>query len=341
VAAPHESLLRTAAIVAALRRERRLAVRERLARTELPLEGAVVADTSRWLAALSARGIHSLHEDERRFPETLRQIPDSPLILYGRGDLDILSRRCVAIVGSRRASPNGMHMARSCAEALASQGIVVVSGLATGIDSAAHEGALIAGGRTVAVLGSGLDHVYPAHNRGLADSILERRGALVSEQEPQTPPHKRFFPERNRIISGLSEAVLVVEASLRSGSLITARLALEQGRDVFAVPGSVFAINSQGCHRLIREGAALIDSVESLMDELGIDGGKNGSTAPAVPPHQPLLRCVPDDEPLSAEGVAARMDRSLEETLLMLTELELLGFVTQRDGGYIRAPRVP
>lgn len=336
-----ERTLRKAAIVAALRQERRPAVREKLRHAALPEGGTVVADTARWLVGLSVRGIQHVDPTEACFPEALRQIPDAPLGIYGRGDLGALSGRCVAIVGSRRASANGLLMARTCAQTLASLGIVVVSGLAAGIDSAAHEGALAGGGQTVAVLGSGLDQIYPVHNRRLADEILKHRGALISEYEPQTTAHKRYFPERNRIISGLSEAVLVVEASLHSGSLITARMALEQGRDVFAVPGSVFSNNSQGCHRLIRDGAALIDSIETLKQELSIEDHEVGGAAGHRRREDSILRRIPDDEALSLDELAARLERPFEEALLILTELELLGFVTQQDGGYIRAPRVP
>ena len=193
-----------------------------------------------------------------------------------------------------------------------------------------------------AVLGSGLDRIYPAHNQGLATSILEHHGVLLSELEPDSPPHKRHFPERNRIISGLCDAVLVVGASLRSGSLITARMALEQGRDVFAVPGAVFSPSSQGCHRLIREGAALIDSIDTLVQELGLDAQREerreGGTEMPDSLHQSLLAKMPGNDALSPEHLATIFERSVEETLLILIELELRGFVVTRDGGYIRVP---
>ena len=200
-------------------------------------------------------------------PPRLLAIPDHPAVLFLRGDSGVLAAPQVAIVGSRRATPAGARIARRLAGELAAHGLVVTSGLAQGVDAEAHRGALEAGGRTVAVLGSSLDRVYPAAHRSLAERIAGQ-GALVSEFPFGTPPVPWNFPWRNRIISGLSLGVVVVEAAARSGSLVTARLAGDQGREVFAVPGSILNPLSSGCHRLLRDGAKLVERVEDVLEEL-------------------------------------------------------------------------
>lgn len=212
---------------------------------------------------------------DRDYPPLLRQISDAPLLLYVRGDLQLLSQPQVAIVGSRNASKAGRLIASDFAEYLADVGLVVTSGLASGIDKAAHEGALKAlgaeanqsSGTTIAVVATGLDRVYPATNRDLARQIAES-GAMISEYPLGTKPLAYHFPQRNRIISGLSLGTLVVEAALKSGSLITARTALEQDREVFAVPGSIHNPQVKGCHQLIRQGAKLVESGEDILEEL-------------------------------------------------------------------------
>ena len=202
------------------------------------------------------------------YPALLREIVDPPIVLWLVGAAACLSEPAVAIVGSRRATPAGIAVARRIGRGLAEAGLVVVSGLARGIDGAAHQGALDAGGRTVAILGCGADVVYPPEHASLAKRVAEA-GALVSEFPPCTPPLPRHFPLRNRIISGLSRAVVVIEASDRSGSLITARAALDQGRDVLAVPGNVASGRYSGCHALIKDGAPLVETVEDVLNELG------------------------------------------------------------------------
>lgn len=212
---------------------------------------------------------------DRDYPPLLRQISDAPLLLYVRGDIQLLSQPQVAIVGSRNASKTGRLIASDFAEYLADVGLVVTSGLASGIDKAAHEGALKAlgaeanqfSGTTIAVVATGLDRVYPATNRDLARQIAES-GAMISEYPLGTKPLAYHFPQRNRIISGLSLGTLVVEAALKSGSLITARTALEQDREVFAVPGSIHNPQVKGCHQLIRQGAKLVESGEDILEEL-------------------------------------------------------------------------
>ena len=203
------------------------------------------------------------------YPTLLKEIDSFPLLLYVKGQPEILSKFLFAIVGSRLASEYGMRLARSYAQQLSSLGINIVSGLAKGIDTAAHQGA-IESGETIAVLGNGLLNIYPRQNQQLAESIVER-GALVSEFPLQTVPLRDNFPRRNRIVSGLSKGVLVVEAKARSGALITARLAVEQNRDVFATPGNINSFLSEGPHKLIKEGAKLVDRLEDILEELNYE----------------------------------------------------------------------
>ncbi|MHB8744379.1 MAG: DNA-processing protein DprA [Sulfuricaulis sp.] len=202
------------------------------------------------------------------YPSLLREIPDPPAMLYVLGDRCLLARPQLAIVGSRNPTPMGRDNARAFAANLAGAGLVITSGLALGVDGAAHRGALEAGGKTIALAGTGLDRVYPSAHRDLAHDI-SRHGALVSEFPLATPPRPENFPRRNRLISGLSLGTLVVEAALQSGSLITARLASEQGREVFAIPGSIHSPQSRGCHALIRQGAKLVETAQDVLEELG------------------------------------------------------------------------
>ena len=218
-----------------------------------------------------------------RYPARLAAISSPPPVLYCRGDPGVLDCLQIAIVGARAATRGGRTRALGLAGELAACGLVVTSGLARGIDSAAHRGALDAGGRSVAVIATGPDRIYPRSNAGLARELVEA-GAVVTERAPGTPPLPGNFPRRNRLISGLSVGVLVVEASLRSGSLITARLAADEGREVFAVPGSVDSALSRGCHALIRDGAKLVESVDDVLDEIVHPGGL---ALPRVVPHPP------------------------------------------------------
>lgn len=219
---------------------------------------------------LKAKNIKCLLYPEENFPKLLKEIPDPPPVLYYTGDFQTEDQWAVAVVGSRSATPGGLDLARELAEGLAAQGITVVSGLARGIDTAAHRGALAArGGRTIAVLGSGLDRMYPRENERLAGEI-NRRGTVCSEFPPGTEPLPGNFPVRNRIISGLSLGVVVVEAAADSGSLITAELALEQGREVFAVPGPVTRKANEGSNRLLKQGAALVEGVADIVSALNL-----------------------------------------------------------------------
>jgi DNA processing protein len=273
------------------------------------------------------------------FPPLLRHIPDPPMALYVTGSWEVLSRRAVAVVGARRCTRPGAAMAHSLGCDLARAGVVVVSGLARGIDAAAHRGALSAG-VTVAVLGGGLARIYPASHRGLAAEILRTGGAMVSELPPHEGPRKHHFPERNRLISGLSLGVVVVEAGERSGSLITARLALEQGREVLAVPGSVTNPVARGCHRLLRDGAALVECTADVLNAVGVapPGPDRGSAvAPTSRELAQVLAAIaadvtPFDAVVAASGLGA------EACAAHLVTLELHGFVEQTPGGYIRRP---
>lgn len=216
------------------------------------------------------RWILTLHDE--LYPPLLKEIPDPPPLLYLQGNPDLLSRWQLAMVGSRNPTAPGRQTAQDFASYLAAGGLTITSGLATGIDAAAHQGALKVDGQTIAVVGTGLDRVYPAKHRGLAHEIANT-GLLVSEFPLGTPPKAENFPRRNRIISGLSLGTLIIEAALKSGSLITARMAMEQGREVFAIPGSIHNPLARGCHQLIREGAKLVETAEHIVEELGALAG--------------------------------------------------------------------
>ena len=225
-------------------------------------------DVEAELSLCREHGIGVLGEEDEAYPQMLREIPDPPGILFLKGEFQPGDALAIAIVGTRHATQYGLRQAERLGGALARAGLTVVSGLARGIDAAAHRGALAAGGRTIAVLGSGLLNVYPPEHKELAEEVAAC-GALISEAAPQAAPRAGCFPQRNRIISGLSLGSVIVEAGDRSGALITARLAMEQGREVFAVPGRVDSRTARGCHRLIRDGAKLVESVDDILEELG------------------------------------------------------------------------
>jgi DNA processing protein len=273
------------------------------------------------------------------YPALLREIPDPPLALHLRGDRTLLARAAIAVVGSRRASPYGINVARELSRRLASDAaLVIVSGLARGVDTAAHQAALDAGGTTIAVLGTGIDVVYPRSNRRLFDRIATE-GLIVSEFPPGTPPLALNFPMRNRVISGLCTGTLIVEATSRSGSLITARMAAEQGREVFAVPGSIFSEGSEGTHRLIQYGAKLVHDVGDIVCEL--PGMTDVKTKPVVPVLAPELREVfavlSRDEGTHVDVAATRLGRSVAAIAEALLRLELDGWVEALPGSrYVR-----
>lgn len=281
---------------------------------------------------------HLLMWDDPSYPALLAELPDAPPLLFVEGDVSLLERPQLAMVGSRRASRAGLDNALSFARSLARAGFVITSGLALGIDGAAHQGALDVDGHTIAVLGTGLQRLYPARHVGLAGRVVEGGGALVSELPLDCPPQASNFPRRNRIISGLSLGVLVVEASPSSGSLITARLAAEQGREVYAIPGSIHHPGARGCHQLIRQGAALVEGVEDILQALR--GWQQ------VVPHATLDTAAPEPEkhellvqlhaaPMSSEALASALDRPLAQVLAELTELEIEGRVACEHGQWI------
>ncbi|MGD8587471.1 MAG: DNA-processing protein DprA [Chromatiales bacterium] len=277
------------------------------------------------------------------YPPLLAQIPDPPPLLFVQGQLELLQRPQLAIVGSRNPTPSGIANAKDFSAYLAGAGLTITSGLAVGIDGAAHQGALNRG-TSIAVTGTGLDRVYPANHRNLAHELAEQ-GALVSEYPPGTPPKAENFPRRNRIISGLSVGVLVVEATLHSGSLITARLALEQGREVFAIPGSIHNPQARGCHRLIREGAKLVESAQDIFDELGALFGSllelpkesgqlpSPATVGLDPEYTQLIEAMGFD-PISVDELIVRTGLTPEAVSSMLLLLELDGYVSSAPGGY-------
>lgn len=296
----------------------------------------------------SEAGTSVLGVFDAQFPEVLKVIPDPPLLLFYRGNLQILSHPSVAIVGARRATQQGKSTALLFAHDLARRGFVIASGLAYGIDAAAHTGALEAGGDTIAVLGSGLNNIYPKNHLSLARSIVRHGGLILSEYPLSQAPLPYQFPERNRIISGLCNGVVVVEAGLKSGSLITARLALEQGRDVFAVPGPVTSMVSQGCHRLIRDGAELITSVDQVVETLGLPEA-NGPMPDLKPETQSETKVVLRSEQQYLLSLIQGYRVTLDELIVLtnwssaklsqeLVQMELAGIVHAGMDGYIASP---
>lgn len=298
-----------------------------------------------WLEAPSN---HLLFADSPHYPDTLHAIGDYPAVLCVQGNIHLLCSPQLAVVGSRHHSLYGERWGRYFGETLAAQGITITSGLALGIDGIAHRSALQVGGRTIAVLGSGLDHIYPSRHRQLAQCIVENGGALVSEFPLASAPAKYHFPRRNRIISGLSRGVLVVEAALRSGSLVTARCALEQGREVFAIPGPLGNPGMEGPHWLIQQGAELVTTPEDI---LAFFSGLNRSSshqrgsenycedqASVALPFPELLANV-GDEVTSVDVVAERAGQPVSVIVAQLLELELAGWIAAVPGGYVRLRR--
>jgi DNA processing protein len=277
--------------------------------------------------------------DDHLYPLLLRGLSDAPPVLYVRGNLQETDRYAVAVVGSRRSTHYGMQVSERLACDLASRGLTIVSGMARGVDSASHRGALRAKGRTLAVLGSGIDVLYPPENRGLMRAISSS-GAVVSEFPFGTLPERGNFPRRNRIISSLSLGVVVVEAAVDSGSLITVRYALEQGREVFAVPGNITSKNSKGTNDLIRNGAGLVRSAEDIIEELkpqirGIlreEGVRSAKSLPQMTSGEKKIYDILDDAPKHIDVISRETEKTSSETLALLLSLELKGIVKQVDG---------
>ncbi|MCW9024212.1 MAG: DNA-processing protein DprA [Gammaproteobacteria bacterium] len=294
------------------------------------------------LAWLGEEQSHICLLGDENYPALLKQIPDPPTVLFIRGNPKILELQQIAIVGSRNPTPMGKETAYEFARHLASLGLVVTSGLALGIDAAAHQGALSAGGMTIAVVGTGPDRVYPARHRDLAHQIVEN-GALISEFPIGVPPAAGNFPRRNRIISGMGRGVLVVEAALRSGSLITARQALEQNREVFAVPGSIHNPLAKGCNALIRQGAKLVETAEDILEEIpdfSVDRARTESVVENSDSdhfaldldYQKVLENV-GYEPTTVDTVVERSGLTVDAVCSMLLVLELQGYISLTAGG--------
>jgi len=293
-----------------------------------------LARTLAWLAEAEASLVAW---DDADYPRALLEIGDPPPVFYCLGRRELLTRPALAIVGSRNATPQGCADATAFAAALSAGGLTIASGLALGIDAAAHKGALAHDGSSIAVVGTGLDRVYPARNRDLAHA-LAARGALISEFPPGTPPLPANFPRRNRLISGLARGVLVVEATVSSGSLITARFAGEQGREVFALPGSIHSPFSKGCHKLIREGAKLVETAQDILDELRLPllapaaGAVERDDAGTDPAAAAVLAAL-GHAPAGVDTLASRCGLAAAALMATLTALELDGRVAALPGG--------
>ena len=300
-------------------------------------------DVAAELALCRENGIELLVESSGGYPARLKEIFDPPGVLFVRGSMLPTDGLAVAVVGSRHATHYGLAQAERLAGGLARAGYTIVSGLARGIDAAAHRAALAAGGRTIAVLGSGVLEVYPPEHLGLAAEVCQR-GAVISENPPRSPPLAGAFPQRNRIVTGLSLGVIVVEASERSGALISARHAMEQGREVFAVPGRVDSRNSRGCHRLIRDGAKLIESVDDVLEELGPlptptpqPGGRevrHPAELALNEPEQAVLAATGDD-PTSIDDIVATSGLSVPNVLSTVSVLEMKRLLRRVSGNRV------
>jgi len=298
-------------------------------------ECAAEIDAALDWAALPGNQLLTLADAD--YPQSLLTSDDPPVLLYAKGNTAALKRPMLAVVGSRNATAQGLRDAEAFAQALGDAGLTIVSGLALGIDAAAHRGALATAAGTVAVIGTGADRLYPARNEALARTIAEK-GVVLSEFPLGTPPLASNFPRRNRIIAGLGLGCLVVEAALRSGSLITARLAAESGREVFAIPGSIHSPLSRGCHQLIRQGAKLVESAQDVLEELrwGSPAGAKIAPEPMVATpngdEEQVLACL-GDAPCPLDTLSARSGLTPAALLAMLLPLELAGRVAQLPGG--------
>ena len=294
---------------------------------------ALIEKTLHWAEAPDN---HILTLADHAYPSSLLDIPDPPLLLYAKGKIDLLSRPMLAIVGSRNATAQGRANAENFARALSDSGLTIVSGLALGIDAAAHQGGLQGAGATVAVIGTGIDIVYPARHHALAHNIADN-GCIVSEYPLGTPAIAANFPRRNRLISGLAKGVLVIEAAAQSGSLITARVGAEQGKEILAIPGSIHSPLSKGCHLLIKQGAKLVESAQDVLEELNF-GHTQVTTSPKASDASP----TPLSEALGFDAadidtLSARTQLSPAEVSAQLLTLEMEGKVERLDDGRYRS----
>ncbi len=317
----------------------------------LPIEAVNYLNNPDWddveqdLAWANKTNCHLITLNHPAYPFYLRQIPNPPLVLYIKGNLKSLNKPQVALVGTRNPSFSGQEIAFQFAHDLAKNHIVVTSGLARGIDSFGHQGALAANGHTIAVLGSGINYIYPKKHLALAEKISEQ-GAIISEFPLKTPPLAKHFPQRNRIISGLSQGVLIVEAAMNSGSLLTARLANEQGREVFAIPGSIHNALTRGCHHLIQAGAKLVATLDDIFEELNCLGYANPQVKKAfyaadkLPPmtikEKKIWQCINFD-PTPPDLIALRSGLTIDEVSSILLSFEINGLIVSTPVGYLRS----
>ncbi len=304
---------------------------------ELLLRHDCAADIEAALAWAAQPGNRLLTLADAEYPQSLLGADDPPVLLYAKGRVDLLNRPALAIVGSRNATAQGLRDAEAFARALGESGLCIVSGLALGIDAAAQRGALASAAGTVAVIGTGADRLYPARNEALARAIAEQ-GVVISEFPLGTPPLAGNFPRRNRVIAGLALGCLVVEAAPKSGSLITARMAAEAGREVFAIPGSIHSPLSHGCHQLIRQGAKLVETARDILEELRWEkcladpAGSSAGAGPQSAQEEQVLACL-GDAPCPLEALAERSGLTPGELLAILLPMELAGRIAQLPGG--------
>jgi DNA processing protein len=319
-------------IYAASQQQLREVVSEKIAiEINKGIDEVALNDVALWL---NQPGNHLITLADSEYPQALLEITDPPPYLYAKGRLDLLNQPSIAIVGSRNASVQGEKNAEAFAHDLSLRGLCIVSGMALGIDGAAHRGALKAKGATIAVVGTGLDIVYPAKHRDLAHEIAQH-GLIISEFSLGTPSKPQNFPKRNRIISGLSLGCLVIEANLQSGSQITARLAAEQGREVFAIPGSIHSPMSKGCHQLIKQGAKLVDCIQDITDELEITAvsiTQQTNLPNELGAEHPILQMMGFD-PITLENLVNLTHLTVSEVSSMLMLLELEGSIASLAGG--------
>ncbi|MDH5432798.1 MAG: DNA-processing protein DprA [Gammaproteobacteria bacterium] len=281
---------------------------------------------------------HVLAIDNPLYPPQLKEIYDPPAVIFAVGDISLLTKPQIAIVGTRNPSPQGLHNTAMFSQQICEHGLAVTSGLAAGVDGEAHRAAISCKGHTIAVAGTGLNRVYPAKHRELAHQIA-RKGLIISENFPDDPIHHGSFPQRNRIIAGLSLAVLVVEAAAKSGSLITAQSAIDEGREVFALPGSIHSPLSKGCHKLIKQGAKLVESIDDILEGLTIVAKRqidNNKQSIALEPTMQALLDTIDYEVTPLDTIVSRNQSSVDQVVNHLLQLELDGYIINSSGGYIR-----
>lgn len=310
----------------------RAVISDKAARLVLDTDTSSLVDAAGKWSQASDQHIVTLVDPD--YPQALLHIPDPPSLLYVRGRLDLLNRPSLAIVGSRNPTPQGIQNAERFAATFSDSGLSITSGLALGIDAAAHRGALSVDGHTLAFIGTGIDRIYPARNKSLAVEIAQK-GSIISEFPIGTPVTAANFPRRNRLISGFSLGVLVVEAAIESGSLITARLAGEQGRDVFAIPGSIHSPLARGCHKLIKQGAKLVETAQDVLEELHCSfHAPTGNSPPSAAgaPADRLLSTMGFD-PCGLDELVLRSGQSAEALAVMLLQLELEGRISILPGG--------